>query len=364
MRRLVKPLLCGMMVMALVAGCSKKQETKETAATESPAETSEAGSAEGGPEADVDLGEVTSLGEYKGLEVTRLSTDVTDEELDARIQSILDANPEYVAITDRAAKNGDIVDIDYVGLKDGVAFDGGTAQGYKLELGSHSFIDGFEEGLVGAKTGEERSLNLTFPKQYHSEELAGQAVVFEVTVNGIEEKKDAVLDDNFVQRMSDFGTVDEFKEDTLADMQKEKEEQADRQLEDDIFLAAVENSEFALNQEAVDNQYNNQLSYYESMVGMYGMDLASYVSMFDMTEEEFKEDLRKSAETSIKQQLLVEAIAEKEGFQVEDADREIVAGQYGTDVKTLQDTYGEEAVDTTAMMYKTVNFLKENANVK
>ena len=289
MRRLVKPLLCGMMVMALVAGCSKKQETKETAATESPAETSEADSAEGGPEADVDLGEVTSLGEYKGLEVTRLSTDVTDEELDARIQSILDANPEYVAITDRAAKNGDIVDIDYVGLKDGVAFDGGTAQGYKLELGSHSFIDGFEEGLVGAKTGEERSLNLTFPKQYHSEELAGQAVVFEVTVNGIEEKKDAVLDDNFVQRMSDFGTVDEFKEDTLADMQKEKEEQADRQLEDDIFLAAVENSEFALNQEAVDNQYNNQLSYYESMVGMYGMDLASYVSMFDMTEEEFKE---------------------------------------------------------------------------
>ncbi len=241
MRRLVKPLLCGMMIMALVAGCSKKQETKETAATESPAETSEADSAEGGPEADVDLGEVTSLGEYKGLEVTRLSTDVTDEELDARIQSILDANPEYVAITDRAAKNGDIVDIDYVGLKDGVAFDGGTAQGYKLELGSHSFIDGFEEGLVGAKTGEERSLNLTFPKQYHSEELAGQAVVFEVTVNGIEEKKDAVLDDNFVQRMSDFGTVDEFKEDTLADMQKEKEEQADRQLEDDIFLAAVEN---------------------------------------------------------------------------------------------------------------------------
>ena len=364
MRRLVKPLLCGMMVMALVAGCSKKQETKETAATESPAETSEADSAEGGPEADVDLGEVTSLGEYKGLEVTRLSTDVTDEELDARIQSILDANPEYVAITDRAAKNGDIVDIDYVGLRDGVAFDGGTAQGYKLELGSHSFIDGFEEGLVGAKTGEERSLNLTFPKQYHSEELAGQAVVFEVTVNGIEEKKDAVLDDNFVQRMSDFGTVDEFKEDTLADMQKEKEEQADRQLEDDIFLAAVENSEFALNQEAVDNQYNNQLSYYESMVGMYGMDLASYVSMFDMTEEEFKEDLRKSAETSIKQQLLVEAIAEKEGFQVEDADREIVAGQYGMDVKTLQETYGEEAVDSTAMMFKVVNFLKDNAKVK
>lgn len=312
----------------------------------------------------MDLGEVTALGEYKGLEVTRMSTEVPDEELEARIQSILDANPEYVAITDRAAKNGDIVDIDYVGMKDGVAFDGGTAEGYKLELGSHSFIEGFEEGLVGAKTGEERSLNLTFPEQYHSEELAGQAVVFDVTVNGIEEKKEAVLDDNFVQRMSDFSTVDEFKADTLADMQKEKETYADQQLENDVFLAAVENSEFEVNQEAVENQYNNQLNYYNSMVGMYGMELADYVSMFGMTEDQFKEDLKKSAENSVKQQLLVTAIAEKEGFQVEDADREIVAGQYGMDVKTLQETYGEEAVDSTAMMFKVVNFLKDNAKVK
>lgn len=364
MRKFVRPLLCGMMVMALVSGCSKKQETNETTVSESQTETSGTASAGEEQTADVDLGVVTSLGEYKGLEVTRMSTEVTDEELDARIQSILDANPEYVAITDRAAKNGDIVDIDYVGLKDGVAFDGGTAQGYKLELGSHSFIDGFEDGLVGAKTGEERSLNLTFPKEYHSEELAGQAVVFEVTVNGIEEKKDAVLDDNFVQRMSDFTTVDEFKADTLADLQQEKEELAEQQLENDVFLAAVENSEFSLNQEAVDNQYNNQLGYYESMVGMYGMDLAGYVSMFGMTEEAFKEDLRKSAETSIKQQLLVEAIAEKEGLRVEEADRELVAGQYGMGVKDLQDTYGAEAVDSTAMMYKTVNFLKENAKIQ
>ena len=217
---------------------------------------------------------------------------------------------------------------------------------------------------MGAKTGEERSLNLTFPEQYHSEELAGQAVVFDVTVNGIEEKKEAVLDDNFVQRMSDFSTVAEFKADTLADMQKEKETYADQQLENDVFLAAVENSEFEVNQEAVENQYNNQLNYYNSMVGMYGMELADYVSMFGMTEDQFKEDLKKSAENSVKQQLLVTAIAEKEGFQVEDADREIVAGQYGMDVKTLQETYGEEAVDSTAMMFKVVNFLKDNAKVK
>lgn len=364
MRKFVKPLLCGMVVMALVAGCSKKQEAGGTTAAENSTGASEAASTEAGQAADVDLGEVTSLGEYKGLEITRMSTEVTDEELDARIQSILDANPEYVAVTDRAAKEGDIVDIDYVGMKDGVAFEGGTAQGYKLELGSHSFIDGFEDGLVGAKTGEEKSLNLTFPEQYQSEELAGQAVVFDVTVNGIEEKKDAVLDDNFVQRMSDFTTVDEFKADTLADMQKEKETYADQKLENDVFLAAVEGSEFDVNPEAVENQYNNQLNYYNSMVSMYGMGLADYAGMFGMTEDQFKEDLRKAAESSVKQQLLVAAIAEKEGFQVEDADREVVAGQYGMDVKALQENYGEEAVDSTAMMFKVVNFLKDNASVK
>ncbi|MCI9106289.1 MAG: trigger factor [Lachnospiraceae bacterium] len=364
MRKLIKPFLCGMMVMVLVTGCSKKQGVEETTVAESQEETSEGALAGEEQTTAVDLGEVTSLGEYKGLEITRMSTEVSEEELDVRIQSILDANPEYVTITDRAAKNGDIVDIDYVGMKDGVAFEGGTAQGYKLELGSHSFIDGFEEGLIGVKTGDERSLNLTFPEQYHSEELAGQAVVFDVTVNGIEEKKEAVLDNNFVQRMSDFSTVDEFKADTMADMQAEKEQQADQQLENDVFQAAVENCEFDLNQTAVDNQYNNQLSYYNSMVSMYGMELADYVSMFGMTEEQFQEDLLKSAEISIKQQLLVKAIAEKEGFQIEEADREIVAEQYGMDVKTLQDTYGEEAVDTTAMMYKVVNFLKDNADVK
>ena len=258
MRKFVKPLLCGMMVAALMAGCSKKENP---VTSESPTETSEEASSSVGEESPVpvDLGEVTSLGEYKGLKVDRMSTEVTDEELNTRIQSILDANPEYVAITDRAAKEGDIVDIDYVGMKDGVAFEGGTSEGYKLELGSGSFIDGFEEGLVGAKTGEERSLNLTFPEQYHSEELAGQAVVFDVTVNGIEEKRDAVLDDNFVQRMSDFTTVDEFKADTRADLESEKGIMADQQLETDIFLAAVENSQFSLNEEAVNQQYENQM---------------------------------------------------------------------------------------------------------
>ena len=363
MRKFVKPLLCGMMVAALMAGCSKKENP---VTSESPTETSEEASSSVGEESPVpvDLGEVTSLGEYKGLKVDRMSTEVTDEELNTRIQSILDANPEYVAITDRAAKEGDIVDIDYVGMKDGVAFEGGTSEGYKLELGSGSFIDGFEEGLVGAKTGEERSLNLTFPEQYHSEELAGQAVVFDVTVNGIEEKRDAVLDDNFVQRMSDFTTVDEFKADTRADLESEKGIMADQQLETDIFLAAMENSQFSLNEEAVNQQYENQMAYLTSMVQMYGMTMEDYAQMSDMTTEEMEKDLRDNVETSMKVQLLVKAIAEKENLQVEDADREEVARMNFTTVEELQEMYGETAVDNAAMSNKVEAFLKDNASIK
>lgn len=359
MRKFVKPLLWGMIAAALLAGCSKKGQEETT-----PAETTTEAVTEAESQEPLDPGEVISLGAYKGLEVTRMSTEVTDEELDARLQSILDANPEYVAVTDRAAKNGDIVDIDYVGMKDGVAFEGGTAQGYKLELGSHTFIDGFEEGLVGAKIGEKKSLNLTFPEQYHSEELAGQAVVFDVTVNGIEEKRDAVLDDNFVQRMSDFTTVDEFKADTLEDIEAEKEQQADLQLENDILLAAVENSQFSLNEAAVDEQYENQMSYLTSMLQMYGGNIADYAEASGMTEEEFKNQIRTSVENSLKMQLLVEAIAEKEGLQAEDSDREELAKQYSMEVKELQDMYGEEAVDEVALNNKIRNLLKDNAKVK
>lgn len=357
MKKYGRLILCGLAAATILAGCSKKEEEPATTAASETATESTA-------EPVTDKGEVTKLGTYKGVEVTKMSTEVTDEELETKLQSILTANPEYIEITDRAAQNGDTVDIDYVGMKDGKAFDGGTAQGYKLELGSGTFIPGFEDGIVGAKTGDELSLNLTFPEDYGNKDLAGAAVVFDVTVNGIEEKKDAVLDNNFVQRMSDFNTVDEFKADTLADLEKDKEDQAQQQLENDAFIAAVNNSEYDLNQEAVDEQYNSQLDYFNSMMQAYGMSLADYVTMFGMTEDSFKEELRTQSELAIKQQLLVKAIAEKEGFAVEDADRQKVADQYGMTVDDLKNSYGEEAVDETAMMYKVVGYIRDNAVVK
>ena len=258
----------------------------------------------------------------------------------------------------------DIVNIDFVGMKDGEAFDGGTAEDFPLELGSNSFIDGFEEGLVGAEAGSELSLNLTFPEDYFNADLAGQEVVFDVTVNSIEEKKEAVLDENFVQRMSDFTTVDEFKADTLADMEQEKETMAENQLEYDAFMAALDNSEFELNEEAVEQQYEAQMDYYTSMVQMYGMTMDDYVAAFGMTMDDFQKELRTAAENALKQELLVDAVAEEEKLEVTDEDRQKVADQYGTDIQNMKDTYGEEALDRTALVYKVQALVKDNAVVK
>ncbi len=354
MRKHVRLTLCCAAAVLLAAGCGKKSDTTEETTT-TAAET----------EAEItDKGEITKLGQYKGIEVTKQDTTVTDAEVDQRIASILQANPEVIEITDRPAESGDTVNIDYVGMKDGVAFDGGTAEGYDLELGSGTFIDGFEDGLIGASTGDELSLNLTFPEDYGNEDLAGQAVVFDVTVNKIEQKKNAILDDAFVQRVSDFSTVDEFRANTLETMQSEKEESAAQQVENDAFEAAVNNSEYSLNEAAVEQQYNSQLTYYENTFASYGFTMESYAEMLGQTEDEFKETLHTAAETAIKQQLLIGAVAEKEGITIEDADRESLAEQYGTDVKTLQDTYGEDMVDETALIYKVVEFIGDNAVVK
>lgn len=354
MKKYVRLTLCCAAAVMLASGCGKKSDTVEettTAASETQAEIT-------------DKGEVTNLGQYKGVEVTKQDTTVTEADLDQRIASILKANPEVTEITDRPAQKGDTVNIDYVGMKDGEAFDGGTAEGYDLELGSGVFIDGFEDGLIGANTGEERSLNLTFPEDYANADLAGQAVVFDVTVNKIEEKKNAILDDAFVQRVSDFSTVDEFRADTMATLQDEKEQDAEQQIKNDAFQAAVDNSEYSLNEAAVEQEYNSQVDSYETSFANYGMTIASYAEMLGQTEDEFKETLRKAAETGIKQQLLIQAIAEKEGLTIEDADRENLAEQFGTDVETLKNAYGDELVDELAMTYKVVDFIADNAVVK
>ena len=364
-KKLVMVLMAVMVATAALGGCGQKGATTDSSVSAEEEKDVEIPAKELLKATDYKVEKYVKLNDYMNMTV-ELSKDytVSDADIQSYIEYLMSMYPSYEVSDKKTVESGDVVNIDYVGKIDGEEFSGGSATGQHLKIGSGSFIDGFEDGLIGANTGEERSLNLTFPEDYANADLAGQAVVFDVTVNKIEEKKNAVLDDAFVQRVSDFSTVDEFKADTMETLQKEKEQSAAQQVEDDAFAAAMDNSEYSLNEAAVEQQYNNQVSYYENMFSSYGFTMESYAEMMGQTEDEFKATLHTAAENAIKQQLLIAAVAEKEGFTVDDADRESLAERYGTDVKTLQDTYGADMVDETAMIYKVVEFIGKNAVVK
>ena len=244
MRKLKLLCLCGLTAAVLMTGCAGSTDTTN-----------------------VNLGSAT-VSEYRGVKINVAAPEVTDDEVDQKIQTNLKQNPNEVEV-DRAAQDGDIVNIDYKGTKDGEAFDGGTAEGQDLTLGSGSMIDGFEDGLVGAKKGETKTLDLTFPENYREESLAGQAVVFEVTVNAVKEKQDAVLDDAFVQRTSDYQTVDEYKEGIRADLLTQKQKTAEQEMEQDVLQNVIDNSDFKFSRNGISVRYNQMLKQYTNQAKMY-----------------------------------------------------------------------------------------------
>lgn len=373
MRKILKAGLAGMAAMMLATGCGAKDNTADTAAQSAEAgsqaaesgadESAEAGTGE--TEEYVAEGSIT-LGEYKNVPVTVVKPSVSDEELDARIETVLGGYTTWDAV-DRAAADGDRVNIDYKGLKDGVAFDGGTAEGYNLVLGSDSFIDGFEDGLVGAKAGEKRDLNLTFPEDYQAEDLAGQDVVFEVTVNEVAEKHTPELNDAFVaENFPELGTVDAYKADLRQQMLDSKQEQSDQQRDAQLLAAIVDSSEITCATDDVDEFYNQQMDYYTTMAGLYGMELGDYASLMGMDEDSFRTEVRSLSEQSVKQQMVLEEIAKKEGLKVEDGDREALAEEYKDMYESLDamiEQAGEENVDNTIIFQKALDLIVENADV-
>lgn len=349
MKKVTKLCIFGMAAMLLLAGCSA-----EKSAPADNASTSSNAAPRGAKKGSI------KLGEYKGVEIGKYSYDVTDEELDQQIQSIMTANPTYAEV-ERAAELGDTVNIDYEGKKDGVAFQGGTSKGSDLELGSGSFIEGFEEGLVGAKAGDKVVLDLTFPENYPSEELAGAAVVFDVTVNSVKEKKDAELNDEFVQGISDFKTVAEFKEDTKKDLTDNKKMGIDQQRAYEALQAVVANSEIVCSQKDLDEAYDNQVAYYTNMASSYGMTLEDMAPMLGGDMESFYAELSKYAQQAVEQKMVVDAVAKKEKLEVTDADRKALAEEYQTDMMTLINQAGKENVDEAAITKKVGQFLADNA---
>ncbi|MEG1144200.1 MAG: trigger factor [Clostridium sp.] len=363
MRKILTVGICTMTAVMLLTGCSGKSKTETATASDAQTETTQAETAAGETEPYVAEGSI-KLGDYKKIPVNVMKVEVTDEEVDAQIQRILDSNPSYMDV-DRAAKDGDTVNIDYKGLLDGKAFDGGTAEGSDLVLGSNSFIDGFESGLVGTKKGDKKDLKLTFPAEYQNTDLAGKEVVFQVTVNAVKEKTMPVLNDEFVLKVSpEDKNVATFKQSQKDSIMEQKKYQMESQRNFDILDAIIAKSEIVCATADVDKEYDKQIQMYTSQASMYGMDLAGLASAYGMDEAGFKNEIRTMAKEAAKQRMVFDEIGKKEKITVNDADLTELAKQNKyDDSAALIEAYGEEEVNDAAMSQKIMDFLVANAVV-
>lgn len=312
-----------------------------------------------------------TLGEYKGIEYTKTVAEVTDDDVQSEIDSFLEGLAETTEVTDRAVKDGDIVNIDYVGTIDGEEFDGGSAEGYDLTIGSNSFISGFETGLIGHDIGEEVSLDLQFPEDYQSEDVAGKDVNFAVTVNSISVKTTPELTDDLVKENTDYDTVDAYKDSVREDLEASNESSAEQQAESDIFNKVVENCKISGYDEdevkqLVDEEFQSfketAQSYesygysYEDVLSMYGYD----------SEDALKEGVTAYVKKYLDQKMILYCIADKEGIKVtsEETDKKVQEYMDTYQVETKEEVYdyfGDDYFEVSVLSEKVMNFLKENA---
>ena len=324
-----------------------------------------------------DLSKLVTLGQYKNLELSVNSAKVTQEDIDAQIENAISSEAEQVEVTNRAVKEGDIVNIDYEGKKDGVAFDGGTAQGYDLTIGSGTFIDGFEDGLIGAKIGDTLDLNLTFPENYGAAELAGQDVVFTVKVNSIKEEKLPELTDELAKKINpEVKNVDEFKA-YIKDSLEQAAIDASRNTAYSQLLNMVDASSQVVSGDEIPSGILNEIieaekSSFETMIKAYGMDLESYLSSQGLTEEEYNEQIRVYSESVARQKLLVRALAKAENIEVNENDLkeqyENYAQEYGYSSadefkKAVEQQDGVETFKEAVLTRKVEEMLFANANI-
>lgn len=307
------------------------------------------------------------LGKYKGVTVTKVDIDVTEEEIDAELQKELQKNSRMVTVTDRPAADGDTAVIDYEGFCDGVAFAGGKAENHGLILGSHSFIDTFEDQIIGHVAGDEFDVNVTFPTEYHAEELAGKPAVFKVKVNEIKTKEVPELNDEFAQDVSEFDTLAEYKEDVKARLVKEKENEAKRTKEDEAIAKIIEKSEMEIPEAMLETQCENMLNDFAQRIAQSGLSMDQYMQFSGLTLDKLKEQVRPEAETRIKTSLVLEQIAKEENFEIteEEIDAEVakMAAQYGMEADKLKEYMGEAekaSMKRDLAVMKAVDLIMEN----
>lgn len=300
-----------------------------------------------------------SLGEYKGLTHTKERDEVTDGEVEAYIHSLAVKYPPE--LTDRAAKSGDTANIDYEGTQDGVAFTGGTAYAYDLELGSGAFIAGFEDAVIGMMPGEEKDIPLTFPKDYHNEELAGEDVVFHVTLNHVTNPEEIAIDDELAKRVNfdENATLEQLKAESREMLEINAEVYYYLESAAELLEQVVANSEVTVDPDAAKEMVENFKAQYSAQAALYGMDYKSFLAAFmSTTPEKAEEDVV----NSLKEEMVMNEIIKAENIQATDAQKEMIAKINGCeDVAQLVERYGEEQAEKMYGMYAGTYFLIDNA---
>ena len=312
-----------------------------------------------------------TLGEYKGVEVKREHTLVTEDEVNAEIEKERNKQAAEVSVEDRAVAEGDTVNLDYSGSVDGVKFAGGTAEAQTLKIGSHTFIPGFEEQMVGMNIGEEKDLEVTFPEEYHAKELAGKKAVFHVKVNSITETQLPALDDDFAKDISEFDTLDEYKADVRAKLEAQAAERDNNVFTNAVIEKVMANATVEIPDAMVERQIDSMVRNFEARLAQQGLKLADFIKYMGQDEKSFRNQYREQAEKSVRANLVLEAVENAENFEAteEEIDAEIAkfAGQVGQDVENLKKNLTEgdrEYFKADVIRDKAVKFLCDNAKAE
>ena len=311
------------------------------------------------------------LGEYKGLKATKYVHRVTDEEIDRRIQQDVDKATTMADVTDRKVENGDTVNLDYAGSVDGVAFEGGTAKGQTLEIGSGHFIPGFEEQMVGMAIGEEKDLNVKFPDEYHAENLKGKDAVFHVKVNGIQAKVVPALDDDFAADVSEFNTFDEYKAGIVKELNDRAQKNADTQLENSLVQQAVDASDCDIPDAMIEDETDVMIREMKLRMMYQGLQFEDYIKHTGQTVDQIKEMYKPEAKNRVKMQLVLEAGIKAEGIEPTEeevekaiADEAERAGREVEDFKKSLNDRQKEYLKENAAIRKFVDLIVASAQVE
>lgn len=351
-KRITAAVCAIVMAAATVAGCGKKDPTHLSG---------------------INAADYVDLCDYKGIEVQEAEPSVSDEYEEYYINYLLQQNATTEEITDRdTVADGDIANIDYVGKVDGKEFDGGSAKGYDLTIGSGTFIDGFEDGLIGKKVGSTVTLNLKFPDDYSNEDLKGKAVTFDVTINKISKSVVPTLDDDYVAKQDINGvtTVDEYKKYIRSQLMDQAQQTYESDIEQQIREYLLDNCKFKQDppKEMVDNLYSRMIEYYTSSAQQYGMELSNYMQYYGYSADTYEDEVKDSAQQLAKENIILQAIADKENLNPSKTELSTeyskVAAELGYDsVREFRKNEDEEIYKENLMMDKVMKFLRTNAKV-